>query len=822
VGQLGPAAQAGVQTSLEKARQFELHGRIDLAEQAWQQVLLIDANNPEALAGLARAKKLAGELALSKYYEERLRAVNPNDPAIARIEAMSTQPSNAVLLKEAGLLAQQGRYAQAMDLYRKLYGTEPPPGNIALAYYETEAATEEGRAHAIDGLRSLAANNPGESSYQIALGRILTYNPRTRAEGRRLLAQYPSDRQAVEALRQSLLWDAQNPATAADIRAYVEKHPDAQLAEVLRDEPRHVTHAGAPLIPAQRAQAAVNATRSAANRAAYAQLAAHHIDRAEDQFKAILASKPDDPNALAGMGYIRMQQANFAGALNFLLQARQDGSKDPGLNAAIATSQFWNTMADGASSLNENDLAGAEREYRQALAMRPESPEALEALGGTLLRAQQPEAAAPYFVAFIKVRPTAAHAWRGLFLAQTQAGDLRSALLTDRQIPAPVRTELDQDPVFLRALASTYSAVGRDADAQRVLKMALDLPFPSDARGLETETQLQYAGLLAQANRMAQAAGLYRLVLKKDQNNVAAWQGLVRAEHDSGLNAQALDTLESTPPAIYAKVMRDAGFEATVASIYQAENRLDVAQDILEKSIAQQLSSGQKASVANELQLAGIYLQRNHPEMADPIYRRVLTEAPDRLDAWKGLLATLHSTGRDADAIAQVQQIPQTTRAQLETDPAFLETMAGVYNALGQPGEAAVFLRREQETFAFQHTLPPASVDIENGWLLYNAGDDAGLYRQLMELGGRADLSTEQRRTVQTIWANWAVRRANQAAARGDTRRALTILNATARAFPDNAGVIKALAGAEFELGLRIRLQSGDRRRACRLRQQGC
>ena len=567
------APQAATQSLLDKAHALEVRGRMDMAAQTWQQVLLADPNNTEALGGLARAAKLTGNQPLAATYLDRLRAINPNDPTIARIETMETQADHNAQLQQAGKLAQQGQYAQSMQIYRQIFGDTPPAGDLALAYYETEAATEEGRPHAIAGLRNLVAKNPGDSRYQVTLGRILTYNPKTREEGRKLLEAHPSDPQAVEALRQSLLWDAQNPASGNDIRAYLQHHPDAQLSQALKVLPK--TGGGARQAPAmtteQKAAAAVNATRSAADTAAYRALNAKHLEEAEQKFKAILADSPDDANALAGMGYIRMQQANFGGSISFLVQAKQDGSKDPGLDAALATSRFWYTMGEGAIALNENDLPTAEKQYRAALAMRPTSVEALEGLGGTLLKAQQPEAAVPYFAQFTKLKPAAAHAWRGLFLAQYGAGDAPHALLTEKAMPAPVRAELSRDPLYLRTLSSAYSAVGRDADAQRVLRAALDLPFPADARGLEAGTQLQFAGLLQAANHTEQAAGLYRQVLAKDQNNTDAWQGLVRAEHALGQDQQALQTLESMPPASYAKVMRDPGFEATVGLALSVE-----------------------------------------------------------------------------------------------------------------------------------------------------------------------------------------------------------------------------------------------------------
>ena len=259
-----PTTPAATQAVLDSAHQLEVRGRLDLATQRWQQVLLSDPNNTEALGGLARAAKMGGDIPLSNRYLDRLRAINPNDPGIARAEQAGTQAAPNVQLQQAGRLAQQGQYAQSMNVYRHLYGDQPPPGDQALAYYETEAATEDGRPHAIAGLRALNQKFPSDTRYAVALGRILTYNPKTRPEGRKILEQHPNNPDAVEALRQALLYDAQNPATAGEIRAYLSKHNDAQLSQVLRNEPR--TGGGRPAAPMteeQRAAAAVNATRTA-------------------------------------------------------------------------------------------------------------------------------------------------------------------------------------------------------------------------------------------------------------------------------------------------------------------------------------------------------------------------------------------------------------------------------------------------------------------------------------------------------------------------------------------------------------------------------
>jgi tetratricopeptide (TPR) repeat protein len=805
-----------IQTLLEKAHTLEVRGRMDMASQTWQQVLKADPSNAEALGGLARAAKLSGDVKASNSYIDQLKKVNPNDPNIAKVETMNTQQTNLAQLQQASKYAQGGQYPQAMNIYRQVFGGTPPPGDWALAYYETESATEDGRPHAIAGLRDLVSKYPQDSRYQITLGRILTYNPKTRAEGRLFLKRHPADPAATEALRQSLLWDAQNPASSTEIKAYLTKHPDEQLATALRNQPPPPraqpaarsggggggsTYTPPALTPQQQADLDAQRARSAEEQAAYRSLNAHHIEEAEERFKSILVVNPSSGPALAGMGYIRMQQSNFGGAISFLVEAKQNGVHDSGLETALNTSRFWYTMGEGQAALNENDLTTAQAKYQSALAMRPTSPEALEGLGGTLLKAQEPEPAIQLFERFVRAKPGALAAWRGLFMSQYQAGQPAAALATEKRIPATIHTQLMRDPDFLRTLASAFSAVGRDADAQRVLHSALELPFPPGGEGLKVETQLQYASLLQAANHLDQASGLYRQALATDPGNADGWVGLVRVQHGMGQNPQAVQTLESMPPSVYEAAMRDPGFETTVAAIYQGQGKLDIAQDLLEKSLAQQASAGQKVSAPIQLQLAGIYLQRNNPQQAYPIYQRVLSETPDRTDAWKGLLAALHTNGRDQEALAQIQQIPLPVRQKLEQDPEYLQNVAATYNSLGQPAQAALFQARVKQFYTLRHTNAPADIDIQDAWLLYNSGNETGLYRELMAIGSRADLSEPQRHTVQTIWANWAVRRANQLAAAGDTKRSIAVLNAAFHAFPDNPGVAKALASGYARAG---------------------
>ena len=827
------ATQTATRSLLDKAHALEARGRMDLAVQTWRQVLLTDPSNTEALAGLARAAMAGGNAELARSYLARLAAINPNDPNIARIEKMAPQQDQAGKLKQAATLAGTGQYAAAMEIYRQLYGDTPPPGDTALIYYNTEAATEDGRPKAIAGLRVLVAKYPGDARYQIALGRTLTFDPLTRDEGLGFLGRYPKDKQAEQALRQALLWDAANPAAAPRIRAYLAAHPDPQLAQMFRaNQPQPPAPSGLPpakpeaptakpappatkaativakpapaTVPKPVATHAVPHSTTTPEIAAYEALNAKHVPEAESRFQAILAQQPNNASALAGMGYVRMQQGNFMGAISFLEQARQANPNDPTLTAALDTSRFWFLMGEGHTALQSSDLPAAAKDYRAALELRPDSSEALLALAGTLQKAQQPQAAIPLLERAVAAQPDSVEGWRGLFVAEYQAGNAQPALATADRIPAAVRTQLQTDPAFLEMLASADFSAGRTGEAQKTLQSAEDAANLAGSSGnsvSRNDVQVQLAGFLASSNQLEPAATLYRQVIALDRNKCAAWQGLVETEHAAGNDAEALATLEGMPDACQATAMRDPVFETAAATIYRQQGKPDQALGLLQKAVAEQTSAGQKPSAEMQMALARVYLDRGTAQLAYPLYKQVLLENSNHPDAWVGLVLALHLTGHDSQAIEQLQLLPAAMRAQLEADPTYLQTMASVYGALGQSHEAAQFLARVDQTYAAQRSAPPATVEIENAWLCFNGLDEAGLYRQLLSLGSRPGLTDAQRKEVQTIWTDWAVRRANQASAEGNVARSLAILNADAQAFPDNPAILKELANGYMQAG---------------------
>jgi tetratricopeptide (TPR) repeat protein len=757
-----PAEQA----LLAKARSLAASGHFDMAVQTWQQVLLADPANREALLGVAKADMQLGKSDEARKYLDRYRAAGGNTADISKIQAMPDVEPQAVRIGQAGRLAQDGKYAEAMRIYRDVFGATPPTGNYALAYYDTEAAIPADRPHAIEGLRRLARQFPADSRYEITLGRILTYDPKTRAEGIAILQRYESVPSAADALRQAEDWNA--------------KAVTAQVASSSAPTSEHVATApaGDPL-----------------EGSAYRALNSGRLDEAKQQFQTLLDKKPNNPRALSGMGYVYMKQQNFAEAADYLERARAAGAR--GLDSAISTSRFWEKMAQAGDALQSGNSEVAIDTYRAALSLKPSSPEALEGLAGALVQIGNTAEAVDTYERAVKAAPDRESAWRGLFLAQSAAGDSQAALATSERMPQKVRAQFARDPDYLRALAQDDLALGRKAESDRVIEQALALPFPNQGRDLPLDRQMQYAALLMTAKRYEPALQLYNQVVAEDPENAGAWRALIAAQHQLQRDDEALATVGRMPQSVYNQQQNDPGFLVLVGSIYQTRQQWDRAQKYLERA----LSVAPPPQSGIELQLADIYAAQGNQQKAYAIYRRELDQNPENLPAWRGLLNALHQSNQDREALRQVASMPESVRLRLEQDPSFLQTLASIQSATGQNQAAIRTFTQLSQMYSDKNIDEPVDVQIQYGWVLLKAGDDQRLYALVSNLSNAPDMTDAQQADFNRLWASWSVRRANSELTAGDQRRAVAILDAAVQAFPKNTEVYSALAGVYLKAG---------------------
>ena len=246
--------------------------------------------------------------------------------------------------------------------------------------------------------------------------------------------------------------------------------------------------------------------------------------------------------------------------------------------------------------------------------------------------------------------------------------------------------------------------------------------------------------------------------------------GMVSAHHELGQDTQAIADVQKMPPATYEAALADPGFLSMLGAIYQQANQFEMAQGLLERSAKLQTAAGGQPSVALQLQLAGIYLQRNDTAQAYGIYHQVLAAHPDRVDAWKGLIAALQATNRNSEAIAgDCADSRRRCASKLERDIEFVQTEASLYAAAATIAHAIEYMNRVQAHYAQAADCSRRRRSrFRTRGCCSTRGTTALLYPALMRLGGRADLTVAQRETVQDIWANWSVRRAAAAMENGN------------------------------------------------------
>ena len=170
----------------------------------------------------------------------------------------------------------------------------------------------------------------------------------------------------------------------------------------------------------------------------------------------------------------------------------------------------------------------------------------------------------------------------GNFLAQTQAGDYQGALATSDRMPGAVRSQLNRDPAYLSALAQANMALGRKAEADRVIEQALALPFPNQGREMPVDRQMQYASLLMTAQKYEPAVQLYKQVVEEDPANIDAWRSLIAAQHQLHRDDEAIAQFGRMPQSVYDRVQNDLGFLVLIGSIYQSRQEYDRARKYLE------------------------------------------------------------------------------------------------------------------------------------------------------------------------------------------------------------------------------------------------
>ena len=626
---------------LEQALYWKSKGNSERAAEAWKKLLLINPKDTNALYGMAVSELELNHLELAQSYAEKLKQIDSSGryAALFAQELRLKSPTNQKLLDEARALQVSRKHDEALVAYKRIFAEAEPLGQLALEFYSNLGYATGGFDTARRGLERLVKESPEDSQAALLLAQLLAQNIETRAgavEQFARLSQIPSvQTQAKNYWRQVLLWfEVPGVAEVPQFDAYLKAYPnDAEIRQVRDEASKRVETAAA----AGGAENPLVATGLSA-------LERGDRDQAEAAFSKRLLENPNDPNALGGIGVIRLQQNKLKAAEQLLSRA-----------VALPQGQAWGTALSSVRALQrteeansaqlEGDLTRARNLFEQAARMDPKQSSPRLALAALQVEAGEYEAAEKIYRALLAQNKKDPLALSGLITVLAANNKLAAA----QQLVQSVTPEQVGGMVQMNRLKAAYS-VGlarsalRRGDSALVLTeleaalqndrenpwLRLELAQnylkqgqSSKARALfdgllltqQTDSSMLYAAALFATQRQAWSAALElleRIPVKDRSSEVTALKvrvqtlgELKRATHLAQQDRQreALAVLAESQASAAKTVELTAAMAFAYADIGEPTRGLDF--------IRQALAGAKEPDVELQLQYASLLLRAN-------------------------------------------------------------------------------------------------------------------------------------------------------------------------------------------------------------------
>lgn len=638
-------APSATQQLVNQGNYWQDQGREDLAADAWRKLLAVDPAQPDALLGLGLIDLNQGRRGEAQRRLAHLQAAHPDAPQTTRLR-MALGGGGNTQLQTARRAAAAGRYAEAARAYEQAFGSGGPPDDLALEYYQVLAGTPDGWERARDGLRRLAAAN-GSPAVSLALGQVLTYREPTRRDGiarlRGLASRDDVGGPARAAWRQALLWLNASRADAALYDQFLQLQPDDREVAAKRDQLREQA-------TAQAAQEDPNARLLGEG---FRALEAGNISVAEARFAQVLRARPRDPEALGGLGSVRLRQERFAEASELLRPAAAANRK---WRDAADTARYWLALQEA-----RDGGADAIARVEEAVRLRPREP-AGHVLLAQLREGSDPAAAEAGYRRALELDPANAGALQGLVgLYGRQGRAAEAAALYERLTPAQREQAGGAAALranLARARAQEAMAAG-DLDAARI-----ELEDALLEQGRDPWLRLELARLYQRLGRPDHARGIMEGLVALDDSPQAMHAIAVYAQEQGDWNT-AYAILERIPAG-----SRDAAMSALhdVAWIHMqaAQARQLAAQQ--RPGEAQLLLARVEASLGDRLQradaagaLAEAYADIGSRQRALVLAQRLLAGPQAGTDEQLQYASVLMRAGQDAELSAILRKLAGTT-----------------------------------------------------------------------------------------------------------------------------------------------------------------
>ncbi len=671
---------AALKALFDQANYWHEKSHDDLASESLKKVLMVDANNTQALYLMALWAQQNGDLQTAAQWRARLAAVAPADAGLQALDnakQLAQVPQGQLTL--ARQQARSGNVPAALATWRSMFNGDTPPPSLAPEYYLTMGSDKSLYPQAVGELQRFVAENPQDNAGRVALGKMLTWREDTRRDGIALLEPMASgSREADDGLRQALLWLGPQAGDERYYDNFLQRHPqDGDVQAYYRKN-----------------------VGGAAKGEGFTALNSGDTGSAKRQFEQVLQTNPEDADALAGLGYIAQRNGDYKAASQYLSRAAsQGGEASTERKTQADDAAFYGQLAEAQQALKEGNVSQALALSAPLAQQSGERGTAAKLFRADVLRHNKDYPQAEQALrAVLNDQPQNAAARENLFyvLREQNKSDEAQAML--RTLPASLQAKLQPrivtglpgDPI--RRQAQQAAAAGNTRQAIAILQQGVSrLPDDPWLR-LDLARLLQKSGsgdeastVMAPAARNgAGASSLYAAALFASENG--AWQ-------------QSQTLLSRISPASQNGQMRDLA--------QRVNYNLQLA------TAERYLAQGNNIAAANTL--------------------KTLTQRPPESPVDAGKLAKL--LAQSGDLNGAVALVRENLRQGVQGNAGDYADQVTVLNKAGLDNEAQAFLANPELQ---ARSTPTQLAGIRNGYVINEAdqlreqGNYAAAYDKLM------------------------------------------------------------------------------------------
>lgn len=645
-----PPMHDPVAALLERARFWMDRDHPERARDRLRQLFRISPHNLQGLILLGTLQAQAGDRPGTLATLARLHAARPDDPAIVRIQdLLRLTTTDRARWQQARLLARTGHPQAAVDAARALCPNGLPDSALELEYWQWVARTPDGWQAADQGLTQLLRNHPDSLRIRLAWAEQRTAHAPVDPLAVQQLVALSRDpdygRAAQQAWRSAVLRENPSASAITQLRQYLAFDPQDEGVRAALNQTLSA-------MDAQHQQQLDPATLAVA--AAQQRLEANDLPGAESGFSRALALRPNDMQAIGGLGMVRLRQARYAEAADcFRRAARGDASQRRKWNSLLATARFWGHLQASGHARDADQAALAAREARAALAVQPGQPDALVALAAALTASGDVDGAARAYQQALAANPQQHDAQTGLAaLYRDEADRLGSEHPRDAVALLEQAFRLDPDnPWLCLDLARRHAQQGEAARGHALFDALLKRqPASADAH---------YAQALFLAGQGDTAAALASMQQIEPSQRTAKLNDY-RRSLQAALRTERKHHEDESAARHNAAVIRSAETQTRAGNT-------DAAQRLLARQLAQWPDDP-----ALQLAMARTLAAKRNYTAAIALCRNLVARDPDASDArieWLTLLVAQHQrqqmTSLVEQWISQGQPAPAWARLNL-------------------------------------------------------------------------------------------------------------------------------------------------------------